>query len=355
MNSRERFRACARFEPVDRAFRWEMHPFPETLKRWHAEGMPEDAHLSQIVGYDFFEQVRINLNLAPAFTEETLETTDEYRIYRAADGVIKKLRLDTPPPAMPQYVRYPLETRDDWKQLLKRLDPASPSRLPEWWELMKPVYEHVAHPVGVPAGSLFGWLRNWAGIEGIATMLYDDPALVVEMMDHLTELILHVLRQVVFDVQFDFACMWEDMAYKTASLISPRHVEELMVPRYMRITDLLHEAGIDVIMLDSDGNVDELIPLWLACGINFIYPMEVAAGMDVLALREKHGRELIIGGGMDKRVLSGGKAGIRVMVEEKRELIAGGGYFPGVDHAIPPDISWENFLYYRQLLADIGG
>ena len=112
-------------------------------------------------------------------------------------------------------------------------------------------------------------------------------------------------------------------------------------------------AGIDIIMLDSDGKVEELIPLWLECGINFIYPMEVAAGMDVLQLRKEFGQDLIIGGGMDKRILASNKEAIYEMVMSKKELMLAGGYVPGVDHAIPPDISWENFMYYRQLLNAI--
>jgi uroporphyrinogen decarboxylase len=106
-------------------------------------------------------------------------------------------------------------------------------------------------------------------------------------------------------------------------------------------------------MLDSDGNVEDLIPCWLDVGINFIYPMEVSAGMDVVALRKRFGRDLLIGGGMDKRVLAGDKAGILRMVEEKRPLIEEGGYLPGCDHAMPPDIPWENYRFYRGLMLKL--
>ena len=34
-------------------------------------------------------------------------------------------------------------------------------------------------------------------------------------------------------------------------------------------------------------------------------------------------------------------------------LISQGGYFPHPDHDIPPDISWENFQYYIELLGEI--
>jgi len=36
-------------------------------------------------------------------------------------------------------------------------------------------------------------------------------------------------------------------------------------------------------------------------------------------------------------------------------LVKTGGYFPGVDHAIPPDISLENYRYFINLLREIGG
>ena len=354
MNSRERYHAVTHYEPFDRCFQWEMGPFEETRKRWRREGMPEDEHLAMLAGYDRFEIAPISVGLCPSFDYEDLEETEEYRIYRDRDGVIKKIRKDALPPAMPQYVRYPIGVRADWEGFLRRLNPDSPIRFPVWFDSWKRQVADRDYPLGISAGSMFGWVRNWTGIENISVMIYDDPAFVREMMDTVADLVVRVLEKVVFDVQFDFAQMWEDMAYKTASLISPKHFREFMMPGYRRIVDVLHRAGVDIITLDSDGNVEELIPLWLECGINFIYPMEAAAGMDVLALRRKFGKELRMAGAMDKRVLATTKDAIRAMVEEKRDLILEGGYLPGVDHAIPPDIPWENFMYYRDLLRGMG-
>jgi len=356
MNSRERFYAVTHYQKADRLFRWEMGPFEETLKRWRAEGMPEDKTLGQIVGYDGFRVIPVEVRHYPPFEKETLEETDEYVIYICdRDGAIKKIRKDTPQPAMPQYVRFPVSCREDWERFKKeRLDPDDPGRFPKSVEELKQEYpDDRPFALGVRAGSMFGWLRDWLGVENFAVMFYDDPDFVHEMMDYMADFVVAILKKFIFEIKFDFGLLWEDMAYKTASLISPAQVREFMVPGYRKIVDLLHSAGIDIIMLDSDGNVEELIPIWLECGINFIYPMEVAAGMDVVKLRRKFGKDLIIGGGMDKRVLAGDKAGIKKMVEEKRDLILEGGYVPGCDHAIPPDVSWSNFMYYRELLHEI--
>jgi len=352
MNSRERYRAVMHYRKFDRVFRHEMGPYPETVKRWKAEGMPTDEHLATLAGYDRFETVGINLSLFPGFDEETLQEDAQYRVYRTGDGVVKKIRKDAVYPAMPQYVRFPLLTRDDWKEFKKKLNSESPARLPAHWDSIRKQYKNRDFPLGVSAGSMFGWLRNWMGVEHVTVMLYDDPKWIHEMMEYLADHFVAVLKKVVFDVDFDFAVMWEDMAYKTGSLISPKHVREFMVPNYKKVTALLHKAGIDTIMLDSDGNVDELIPLWLECGINYIYPFEVAAGMDVVQLRKKYGKALIMGGGMDKRIMASDKRAIRKMIMEKKSLLEEGGYVPGCDHAMPPDISWENFVHYRKLLNE---
>jgi len=356
MTSRERYRAVTHYQPSDRLFRHEMRAFPETVKRWQREGLPPDDDYGRIVGYDRFETAPVNVGLAYHWNYETLELTDDYEVYRdSREGAIKKKFRRAAEPNMPQYIEFPLKDRETWRRdFLPRLNPDSPNRISMHWASLVKQYAVRDFPLGVSAGSLFGWIRDWMGVENIAVALYDDPAFVQEMMDHLADLTVAVLERVVGDVQFDFAIMWEDMAYKTASLISPRHVRQMMLPNCRRITDLLHRAGIDVVMLDSDGNVEELIPLWLEADINYIYPFEVAAGMDVVALRKKFGRDLIIGGGMDKRVLAfGDRAAIDAMIDAKRDLLLEGGYVPGCDHALPPDISWVNFLYYRERLASI--
>jgi len=152
------------------------------------------------------------------------------------------------------------------------------------------------------------------------------------------------------------ATFWEDMCYKTGPLISPAMVRKFMMPRYKKITDLLHSYGVDVIFLDSDGNVEQLIPLCLEVGINLIWPFEVAAHNDAVALRKKYGKNLILSGTIDKRALAKGRGAIREEVMSKVPfLLEQGGYFPSVDHLVPPDVTFENYCYYINLMREIAG
>jgi len=119
-----------------------------------------------------------------------------------------------------------------------------------------------------------------------------------------------------------------------------------MSPRYKCITELARSRGIDIILVDSDGDVSELIPLWLDAGINGVYPMEVAAGMDVAKLRREYGSDLLMTGGIDKRVLARDHRAIDEELDAKIPLVEQGGYIPHLDHAIPHDVPYENFVYY---------
>lgn len=123
-----------------------------------------------------------------------------------------------------------------------------------------------------------------------------------------------------------------------------------MLSPYRRVTDFLRGHGVDIIFVDSDGNIDELIPLFLEAGINGIFPLEVQSGMDPVGLRKKYGRDLLMSGGIDKRKLAQNKKVIETELMRKLPyLISRGGYIPHLDHIVPPDVPPGNFVYYMEL------
>ena len=104
--------------------------------------------------------------------------------------------------------------------------------------------------------------------------------------------------------------------------------------------------GIVHIGLDSDGDISSLIPIWLEAGINMLWPFEVAAGMDVVKVRQTYGHDLAIMGGIDKRAVAKGGDMMRREVDRVMPLVEDGGYIPELDHGVPPDISWPAYYDY---------
>jgi len=288
-----------------------------------------------------------------------IEETDHHIIRRRTDGVITEALKDGMVHgyrmSMDRHIEFPVRDRETWNAFKKRLDPASPVRRTRYWEEYKRSVKDRDYPLAVFASSYFGTPRNWIGFEGISTMVYDDPKLLHEIIEAQADMAITLLTPILEEIpDIDYGVMWEDMCYKTASIISPKHFREFCMPRIARVTDLLRKHGITEVWVDSDGYVDELIPLWLEAGVNGIYPLEVASGEDPVRLRKEYGKDLLLWGGIDKMELAKDKAAIEREVRAKAPfLIEQGGWIPGVDHAVPPDVSYENFLYYRKLMCDI--
>jgi uroporphyrinogen decarboxylase len=164
------------------------------------------------------------------------------------------------------------------------------------------------------------------------------------------------MGQILDYTDVDCYGFWEDMAYKTGPLIGPELMRKYLLPRYKRVVDYVRGRGVPFIALDSDGDVSELIPVWLDAGINTLYPFECQAGMDVLQVRKQYGRDLRIWFSIDKRALAIGPAAIDAELARIRPLIEDGGYVPGLDHSMPPDVPFANYRYYMEALwKTIGG
>jgi hypothetical protein len=356
MNARERYHATMQFGRPDRAFL--MHPWvwTSTLERWHTEGLPADIQVDAYFDTDRLEGSPINAGLLPGTEREVLKEEGETRIVRrGGEGqIIREFKL-RPDMNMPQWLDYPLKTREDWEREFKpRLDPTSPARYPLWWQDYVRTVQDRDYPLSISAGSFFGWIRNWTGYERLAMLYFDDPMFVHEMVDTVATCICETIHPALDAIQFDVAFMWEDMAGKGGPLCSPRLFKEFHVPGYKRVTDLLHSHGVDIILVDSDGFDDPLIPGWIEGGVTGLYPNEVDAGEDVVKLRRQYGNRFMFVGNIDKRVLHQDHAAIEHEVMSKVPwLLLQGGFTPWVDHLVPPDVSFDNFSYYMQLIRRV--
>jgi uroporphyrinogen decarboxylase len=293
--------------------------------------------------------------IIPTYEPRVLEQ-DEHTVTVINEGNQKVRIFKNLPQKMPMYLDHPVKDWKTWREYKKRLNPSSPDRFPADWDAYVRRMNSKTEPIMIHAGSFFGFLREWMGLERLLYMFYDDPALVEDMMEQMCYLETELIKRTLKDIRVDWAFFWEDMAYKAGPLISPAMFRKFMVPRYKRVTEILHSHGVDIIFVDSDGNINELIPLWLESGVNFFGPLEVAAGMDAVALRKKYGKEAILGGNIDKRALLKGKDAIREEVKSKLPfLLKSGGYFPALDHMVPPDITWENYCYFINTMREVAG
>lgn len=350
MNTRERYLSYMRFETVDRAPVMEMGVWDESLERWHREGLPKWVTSLQNLE-DFLRLDRswnhnwlpIHEQIYPSFEREVLEETETDHIIRNEMGVTLRTRKHHQ--SIPQYIRFPVENEVDYDALLPRLDGKNPGRYPDKFDDELRWRWERGEIIGISLQSCFGWPRELMGLENLCIAFYEQPQLVRRIIMDRVQFAKDLFARVLATGRLNFVQIWEDMAYKAGPLISPRMVREIMLPAYAELVSLFREGGVELIMVDSDGDVNSLAPIWLEAGVDGFHPCEIAAGSDPLELRRKY-PSCRLHAGMDKRIVATGRDGVDTELRRIQPLLQEGAYVPSVDHFVPPDISYDTYVYY---------
>lgn len=359
MNARERFVATLHYQPRDRCPIMDFGFWRETLVIWEQYGFPKGGDPDSFFGMDpQWAHVPVNLYLCPPFETIVLEDRGETEIVRGMDGVTREAGKFLG--SIPRHLDHTLKDRASWEREYKwRLDGKNPDRYPKDWteQLRKFSDPERDYPLHVPSGSLFGWLRDWMGLENISLLVYDDRELFEEMVETIANCVVEALTPVLeAGIRPECANFWEDMCYRSGPLLSPAIFKEVLVPQYRRITSLLRRYGVDVALVDCDGDIRQLAPLWLEAGVNTMFPVEVGTwGADPYTFRREYGRQMLLIGGVSKRVLAGTFDDISREVERLAPLVEEGGYIPTPDHRVPPDVPLKNYIHYLNEAKRIWG
>ena len=351
--ARERYLRTMDFRAADPPFVVAGWAWAKTAEQWRLEGW-DGAPLDAVFGTDAYYDCAVDFGPVPPFAHEVVGEDDTTLTYINHEGILMrefKAHSDT---SMPQFLRFPVETAGDFETLVEeRLAPMTERRLTDEWRQGVAA----ASASGLPRrcwpgrwGGFFGPLRNLMGLEDLCVAFYEQPALVQRMMAQRADVLIAVTDAILVHTEIDTFWFWEDMAYNHGSLIDPRLFGRFALPQYRRVVDFLRARGVRHIGLDSDGDITELIPLWLEAGITFLWPFEVAAGMDVIEVRRRYGHSLAIGGGIPKQAVARGGDEMRRAVDRVMPLVEDGGYIPELDHGAPPDISSAHFREYMEYL-----
>ena len=368
LTHKERFVRLFNGESVDRApFYLVMRPSIQAIDRWVSEGL--DLELSgtdaesraearddirDMFGFDTNRGFLLPVNgfVWPEFEETVIDETEESVYRRTKWGGVKRGMKDVgrmllqEEPAVTDW--------ESWEPFKARLRADTPGRFPvEWAEVYSaarssdlPVYTG-----DLPIG-FFGAPRELLGTEGTCTMFYDMPDLMNDILDTLCELWIDLYSEVYRRAPFDYFFIWEDMCYKNGPLISPEVFRAFLLPRYKRFISSLKELGCKLIMVDSDGDVRKLVPLWIEGGVNITFPWETQFGLDITKVRGDFPSIGMIGG-INKSSLALGRSKIDEELQKIPWMLERGGYIPGLDHETPPEVGWDDFKYFCERLRDL--
>jgi uroporphyrinogen decarboxylase len=352
MSDRERFNAQMHYKPIDRCFNMEFGYWDECFQQWPM--FRDNGIKTHDDGHTYFALDRIAnvggaLWLHPSFEKKVLSETETKQIVQNPDGLLAEVPKDGHS-TIPHYTKATVVTPEDWavvKAERMRLD--DPARIIDVEALKQRHPTDRNYPLGVSCGSMIGKIRDMLTFEGVAYATYDYPEMLEDMVETCCQLVEHSLDQLLPHIDFDYASGWEDICFKNGPIISLDFFTNIVVPRYKRIGDKLHAAGIDLWYTDCDGDVRPLLPGFLEAGINCLFPYEVNSCIHPGDLLKEYGKDLRIMGGFDKLEMRKGRTAINAYMESLIPWVERGGFIPFCDHRCPPDVDPDDYLYYLDL------
>jgi uroporphyrinogen decarboxylase len=173
------------------------------------------------------------------------------------------------------------------------------------------------------------------------------------MAEHLTGMALQTLERGSLWETGLFVC--DDMANSKMPNFSPDIFAEFLLPRYKQMLAAVRKAGCKHVFFHSDGNIGPLLDLLIEAGFEGFNPLEPSCGLDLIKLREKYGKKIVLAGGIcNTRILPrGNKKEIEAHVRPLIELGRDGGVIIG-QASIGDDVKPETYDYYMSLIKKYG-
>ena len=321
MNSPERFLATLNYTPVDHIPYLEEGIRDEVLAAWYNEGLPKNIGLEKYFNLDSRVEIEPVLDPLPSF--------------------------DRWPTSIPQLGKFRLHLNEN-----------NQSRIPENWDqILKTSKDHkqimilrVHHGFFLSLG-----VDDWRRFYEVIYLTRDDPRLIHAMLEIQGEFAAKMADKILRKVRVEAALFSEPIAGNHGPLISPRMYTEFILPSFQALFQVLEKHGIKWLIVRTYANPRALLPVMVKAGFNCLWAVECPdMAMDYRQIRVEFGRDLRLIGGIDLDILRHGKDAIqREIMTKIPPLLESGGYIPLLDGRVREGISFENYLYYRQLLQSV--
>ena len=367
MTDRERFYKIYKGEKVDRIPLYFFGTWRETKIRWREEGLhipDEDMDVDygpQLTGMDIdWEKDMWNchglVNIYPYAPGETVTEYEDENSFIVKYPTGAKIQYLKGQVTIPHTVEFALKpNRQSWDRFKTYLNFEDSWRHPKNQIEMAKAYAKRDNLGAFMGASLYGWLRDWLGVEELSCLMYDDEELFGEMIDFLTDYFINVHKGFLKYAQFDFVYIFEDCCGSSGPLISPYLYTKFFDKNYKKLVKFFkEEASVPYVLLDSDGFCDVLIPLWIESGIDIIFPLEVGTWKQTPSkVRSKFGKDLKILGGINKFMMLKEKSELRDYLLTLKQDVEHGYFIPIPDHRVPPEVSLEKMKDYIEVFNEV--
>ena len=207
MNPRERYLKAVLFQKPDLVPLRPGWGRQSTRKRWYGEGLPADVKPVDVPEYAYraaggkLEWPKdgpgfgVNERMIPQFEEKIVERKADSQVVQDWKGNVCEIGLEFDLEQLRnavdfvtrRWIKCPVESDAEWKDMKKRYNPDDPSRLPPNAAALGRDLTNRTWPISFGISGPFWQMREWLGFENLCMAFYDNPAMVRDMVEFWTD------------------------------------------------------------------------------------------------------------------------------------------------------------------------
>ncbi len=153
------------------------------------------------------------------------------------------------------------------------------------WENMAGVREYAGDRfLGASGVSLYERTHFIRGLENVWCDIYENPDQLGRLIDILVDMNLYAIKQYA-QAGVDGYMWWDDWGLQDRTMISPDAFREIWKPRYARVYQAAHDAGM-LTFLHSCGHIVDILDDLIEAGLDVIQmDQQTNMGLDLLSER----------------------------------------------------------------------
>jgi len=181
------------------------------------------------------------------------------------------------------------------------------------------------------------------GMENLMVYLKTEPEAVRMLFHQIMDFQLGIARHYL-KLGIEIAGCGDDLGTQIGLLLSPRTIQEFLLPEYQRLFSLYKQHGV-LIKFHSCGHIMPLLEIFIELGVDILNPIQVTAN-DLVKLRSVTQGRMALSGGINSAIIFSGpvEAIHDEVIQRMDELGKTGGYFCAPDQALPWPKAHEHAL-----------
>lgn len=196
------------------------------------------------------------------------------------------------------------------------------------------------------------WLL--VGFDQFLQSLYLERKAIEKLATQITGFIIEEITKYI-EAGVDIIELAGDLGHESAMFINPELWREIFKPKLKKIISETRKKGV-FYYLHSDGNIQEIIPDLIECGIDILNPIQPEC-MDPAQIKKLYGHQLVLDGTMSlQRTFAFGNENMIKAEIENRITMCGynGGLILGPSNAFSEDIDIEKILFFYRHVQSAG-